>query len=196
MVRNIKYVQSFDHQVCPYLTTFSVATQDMDLQTHVAFILAAVTETILFSASILGFVEPFDLNQIIEWPFSRLVGALASKQSFTQIYAYTLYVHFILNVAVAAYLTYEVTRASNNLQTLACQTAIKDPGAQGQCTGLLNIARWVYLVVTATVLLVEMCKHPPKIYQYFITKFQQMGRSLPPATSVSYVVKKELHGLD
>ena len=64
MVRNIKYVQSFDHQVCPYLTILSVATQDMELQTHVAFILAAVTETILFSASILGFVEPFDLNQI------------------------------------------------------------------------------------------------------------------------------------
>ncbi|KIM40069.1 hypothetical protein M413DRAFT_54431, partial [Hebeloma cylindrosporum] len=114
-------------------------TQGMELQARVAFILAAVTETILFAASILG-----------------LIGALVRKQSFTQIYTYTLYVHFILNVAVAAYLTYEVTRVSSNLRTLACQTAIKDPEAQSQCTGLLNIARWVYLVVAATVLLVEM----------------------------------------
>lgn len=61
VVRNIKYVQGFDYEVRPFLTTLSVATR-MELQTHVAFILAAVTETILFAASILGFVESFDLN--------------------------------------------------------------------------------------------------------------------------------------
>lgn len=47
-----------------HFSPLSVATQGMELQARVAFILAAVTETILFAASILGFVEPFDLNQI------------------------------------------------------------------------------------------------------------------------------------
>lgn len=46
-----------------FLTTLSVASS-LELETRVAFILAAVTETVLFAASILGFVEPFDLNQI------------------------------------------------------------------------------------------------------------------------------------
>lgn len=88
-----------------------------------------------------------------------LVGAIVRKQLFTQIYAYILYVDLFVNVAVAAYLTFEVTRASSNAESLACQIAIKDPGAQSQCTGLLTFAKAVYLVIAGTVLLVELCQY-------------------------------------
>ncbi|KDR75832.1 hypothetical protein GALMADRAFT_248557 [Galerina marginata CBS 339.88] len=115
------------------------STTDLTSQERAAFVIAALTETILFAASIFG-----------------LVGAIVRKQSFTQIYAYILYVHFIINLGVAAYLTYEVTRVTTKFENLACQAAIKDPQAQGQCTGFLTFARWVYLAIASTVLLVEL----------------------------------------
>ncbi|KAF9475777.1 hypothetical protein BDN70DRAFT_783814, partial [Pholiota conissans] len=118
----------FELSVTLYMTT----------QERVAFVLAALTETILFMASILG-----------------LVGAIVRKQLFTQIYAYVLYINLFVNIVVAAYLTFEVTRATSNAESVACQAAIKDPGAQSQCTGLLTFAKEVYLVIAGTVLLVE-----------------------------------------
>ncbi|KAF8161150.1 hypothetical protein B0H34DRAFT_368361 [Crassisporium funariophilum] len=115
------------------------STKGMSGSELAAFILAALTETILFGASIFG-----------------LVGAMVRKQLFTQIYAYILYVHFVLNLGVAAYFLYEITRVTNNAKTLACETAIQDPEAQDQCTGLISIARWVFFFVAAIVLFVEM----------------------------------------
>jgi len=90
---------------------------------------------------------------------SSIVGAVVRKQSFIQIYAYILYGHFVLNLGVAAYLLYEIFRVTHNAEDLACQTAIKDPQAQGQCEGLLAIARWIYVVVASIVLLVELCEY-------------------------------------
>ncbi|KAF8906480.1 hypothetical protein CPB84DRAFT_1704679 [Gymnopilus junonius] len=104
-----------------------------------AFIVAALTETILFAASIFG-----------------LVGAIVRKQSLVRIYSYILYIHFTINLGVAAYLAYEVIHATTSFENLACETAIKDPQAQGQCEGFLGFARWVYLVIAITVLIVEL----------------------------------------
>ncbi|KAJ3511741.1 hypothetical protein NLJ89_g3921 [Agrocybe chaxingu] len=85
-----------------------------------------------------------------------LVGAIVRKLSFTLVYAYILYIHFVINLGVAAYLLYEIMRTSRNAQRLACQTAIKDPQAQDQCSGLLAFAKWVYIAVAGSVLFVEM----------------------------------------
>ncbi|PPQ67271.1 hypothetical protein CVT25_005855 [Psilocybe cyanescens] len=115
------------------------STSDMTSAERVAFAIAALTESILFVASIFG-----------------LVGAIVKKQLFTQIYAYIIYVHFVLNFVVAIYLTYEVTRTTHNAETLACQAAIKDSQAQDQCTGLLTFATWVYAVIAVTIILVEL----------------------------------------
>jgi hypothetical protein len=104
-----------------------------------AFVLAGLTETILFVASILG-----------------LVGAIVRKQNFTQIYAYTLYAHFFLNILVIAYFSYEVARATSNTEKVACLAAIKDSQAQQQCTDLLSFARWVYVTIAGTILLLEL----------------------------------------
>jgi len=104
-----------------------------------AFILAALTETILFVTSILG-----------------LIGAITRKQSFIQVYAYVLYVHFVINFVAAVYLLFQIFQGSDNFEVLACQAAIKNSGNQSQCTDLLSIARWIYLVVASIVLFVEL----------------------------------------
>jgi len=105
----------------------------------VGFVVAGLVETLLCVASILGFV-----------------GAIVRKQTFVQAYAYFIYVHFILNIAVAGYLIFMVTHFSTNAQVKACQGTIKNAQAKDQCTGLLSIAQGVYFVVVAFVLLVEM----------------------------------------
>ncbi|KAH0589047.1 hypothetical protein H2248_004820 [Termitomyces sp. 'cryptogamus'] len=103
------------------------------------FIVAGLVETLLFVVSSLGFV-----------------GAIVRKQLFVQLYAYFLYVHFLLNIGVAGYLLYLVTHFSANATTEACQDTIQNKQAQSQCTGFLKVAEEVYLVVAATVLLVEL----------------------------------------
>jgi len=115
------------------------STTGMTSGERAAFILAALTETILFITSILG-----------------LIGAITRKQSFIQVYVYVLYVHFVINFVAATYLLFQIFQGSNNLEVLACQAAIKNSGTQNQCTDLLSIARWIYLVVALSVLFVEL----------------------------------------
>lgn len=94
---------------------------------------------------------------------SRFVGAIVRKQLFVQIYAYFIYIHFLLNIGVAAYLLYLVTHFSADANVVACQKAIKNQKAKDQCTGLLKVAQGVYFVIAAFVLLVELCEpafHP------------------------------------
>ncbi|KAG6841878.1 hypothetical protein C0991_005608 [Blastosporella zonata] len=104
-----------------------------------AFVIAALVETFLFVASALGFV-----------------GTVVRKQLFVQIYAYFIYVHFVLNIGVASYLLYLVTHFSANATVKACQDTIQNEQAQEQCTGLLKVAQGVYFAIAAIVLLVEL----------------------------------------
>lgn len=106
---------------------------------RIAFIVTALMETILFAASILGFV-----------------GAVVRKQSFIQTYAYILYGHFLCNVAAAAYLLYSIISFQKNITELACESTVTDPGAQEQCRGLLRITTKLYIAIAAIVLFVEL----------------------------------------
>jgi len=122
------------------LLWFEVATStDMSSKERTIFILAGLVETLLFVVSILGFV-----------------GAVVRKQLFVQIYAYFIYVHFVLNLGVATYLLYSLVHVSTVDQNKACQLAVHDPTAQQQCTGLLKIGLGVYGAVAGFVLLTEL----------------------------------------
>ncbi|KAJ7217998.1 hypothetical protein GGX14DRAFT_599074 [Mycena pura] len=122
------------------LLWFEVSTStDIASKERTAFILAGLLETLLFVASILGFV-----------------GVIVRKQLFVQIYAYFIYVHLVVNFAVAAYLLYMLVHVSTTDQIDACQKAIKNTGAQDQCTGLFKIALGVYAVVASVVLMTEL----------------------------------------
>ncbi|KAF9012388.1 hypothetical protein BDQ17DRAFT_1343794 [Cyathus striatus] len=119
---------------------FEVATTpDMSSGEKAAFVIAGLVETFLFAASIFGFV-----------------GAVVRKQTFVQVYAYIIYVHFVLNLGVAAFLLYEVTRFSSNAAVAACQKTIKNEQAQEQCSGFLSIATGVYWAISVLVLLIEL----------------------------------------
>ncbi len=100
------------------------------------------------------------------------MGAIVRKQLFVRIYAYFIYVHFFINVAVAAYLLWLITHFTENTATKACQDTIKNTGAQQQCIGILQIARGVYFAVAALVLLIEMCPSlcspPLSVYLLFL----------------------------
>ncbi|TFK44764.1 hypothetical protein BDQ12DRAFT_673536 [Crucibulum laeve] len=115
------------------------STIDMTSGERAGFVIAGLVETFLFAASIFGFV-----------------GTVVRKQLFVQTYAYIIYFHFILNVGVAIFLLYEVTRFSSTATNKACHDTIKDPQAQEQCTNLLNIATGVYWALTTFVLVAEM----------------------------------------
>ncbi|KAH6910375.1 hypothetical protein BKA70DRAFT_1147394 [Coprinopsis sp. MPI-PUGE-AT-0042] len=106
---------------------------------RIAFIVTALMETILFAASILGFV-----------------GTVVRKQSFIQTYAYILYGHFLCNVAAAAYLLYSIISFQKNITELACESTVSDPGAQDQCRGLLRITTKIYIAIAALVLFIEL----------------------------------------
>lgn len=122
------------------LLWFEVAsTPDMSSSERAIFIVAGLVESLLFVVSVLGFV-----------------GAVVRKQLFVQIYAYSIYVHFVLNLGVAVYLLYMLVHVSTTDQVKACQLAIQNTAAQAQCTGLLKIGLGVYGAVAAIVLLSEM----------------------------------------
>jgi len=122
------------------LLWFEVAsTPDMSSNERAIFVVAGLVETLLFVASVLGFV-----------------GAVVRKQLFVQIYAYFIYVHFVLNLGVAIYLLYFLVHVSTTDQVKACQDAIQNTTAQSQCTGLLKIGLGVYGAVASIVLLTEI----------------------------------------
>ncbi|KAJ7770168.1 hypothetical protein DFH07DRAFT_805963 [Mycena maculata] len=122
------------------LLWFEVAsTPDMSSNERAIFIVAGLVETLLFAVSVLGFV-----------------GAVVRKQLFVQIYAYFIYLHFVLNLGVAIYLLYFLVHVSTTDQVKACQDAIQNTTAQSQCTGLLKIGLGIYGAVAAIVLLTEI----------------------------------------
>ncbi|KAJ7680399.1 hypothetical protein DFH06DRAFT_1162931 [Mycena polygramma] len=122
------------------LLWFEVATTtDMSSKERSIFILAGLVETLLFVASVLGFV-----------------GAVVRKQLFVQIYAYFIYIHFVLNLGVAIYLLYMIVHVSSTDQVKACQLAITNPSAQAQCTGLLKVGLGVFSAVASVVILSEL----------------------------------------
>ncbi|KAJ7178498.1 hypothetical protein C8R43DRAFT_973533 [Mycena crocata] len=142
------------------LLWFEVASStDMSSRERAIFIVAGLVETLLFVVSIIGFV-----------------GAVVRKQLFVQIYAYFIYVHFLLNLAVAGYLLYEIVHVSTTDQVKACQLAIQNTGAQEQCTGLLKVGLGVYGAVASIVLLTEM--YGAIVVARYVNQIQREKRSI------------------
>lgn len=149
---------------------------------RVAFIVAGVVETLLFLASILGyFIFSLEINPCLTGRF-RFAGAVVRKQLFVTIYAWFIYAHFLLNVGIAGYLLYEITHAGNVDVAKGCREGLRDSEAQGQCEGLLKIAKAIYFVIAAAILLAEMCKRISKPRGTCRLTILQMPRSLSPAT--------------
>ncbi|KAJ3856229.1 hypothetical protein EV368DRAFT_32868 [Lentinula lateritia] len=117
----------------------SDTSSSMDPHERTAFILAGLVETLLFIASVVGFI-----------------GAIVRKQVFILIYTYFIYVHFVVNVAVAGFFLYVVLHFSSTAITKACDDTVKNAGAQAQCTGIFSDFKTIYIVVALLVLFIEL----------------------------------------
>ena len=90
-------------------------------------------------------------------PFASFAGAIVRKQLFIVIFCYFLYVHFLINLGVGAFLLWKINHTASTDIVIACQGAIKTAGAQDQCKGFLNITRDALDGVVVLVLLIELC---------------------------------------
>ncbi|KAJ4002113.1 hypothetical protein F5050DRAFT_1559297 [Lentinula boryana] len=117
----------------------SDTSSSMDPHERTAFILAGIVETLLFIASVVGFI-----------------GAIVRKQLFILIYTYFIYVHFIINLAVAGFFLYVVLHFSSTAIGKACDDTVKDAGAQAQCTDIFSDFKTIYIVVALLVLFIEL----------------------------------------
>jgi hypothetical protein len=87
-----------------------------------------------------------------------LIGAIVRKLTFATAYAIGLYVHFLINLGVAAYLLFIILHATRTDTVALCQHAIKNAQAQGQCGSLFTAIRGLYAGLASIVLLVELCE--------------------------------------
>lgn len=74
------------------------------------------------------------------------------------IFAVFLYIHFFINLGVAAYFLWMITHTANVDIVKLCEEGIRDPQGQDQCKGLLNITKGAYWAISVLVLAIEACK--------------------------------------
>ncbi|THH15467.1 hypothetical protein EW146_g5014, partial [Bondarzewia mesenterica] len=115
------------------------STPTLDGTERGSFIGIGIVETLLALVSVLGFV-----------------GAVVRKQSFVTVYCYALYVHFVINLAVAGYFLYVILHAEQADAVKACKDAIQNTGTQDQCLGLLHIAAGLFGGLAGFLLLLEL----------------------------------------
>jgi len=121
---------------------FEVSTEhDMTFSpaARTEFILGGLLETLLFVASILGFI-----------------GGIVRKQLFITIYGYFLYVHFLINFGVGIFLLWRINHTTDVDVSVACHKTITNPDAQKQCASLLNDFRGFLNGIIVIVLLIEL----------------------------------------
>jgi hypothetical protein len=94
----------------------------------------------------------------------RFIGACARKQLFVTIFATFLYIHFFLNLGVAAYFLFMITHAANTDIVKACKEGIQNSQAQDQCTDLLDFVKTLFWVFSILVLAVEACAYSTPLF--------------------------------
>jgi hypothetical protein len=105
---------------------------------RVAFILTGIIESLLFLASIIGFI-----------------GVVARKQLFVMMYTYFLYVHFVLNIVVGIFFLVTV-RASNRQELVnSCAEVFTDMSVESSCSRLMSVSTYVFIAIVAALLLIE-----------------------------------------
>jgi uncharacterized membrane protein len=87
-----------------------------------------------------------------------IIGGIVRKLKFVTAYAIGLYVHFVINLIVAAYLFSVILHATREDTVALCQNALKNTQSQDQCNTLFSTIRGVYAAIASSVLIVEICE--------------------------------------
>jgi hypothetical protein len=111
---------------------------EISAHTRSGFVGAGVVETLYCLASIIGFM-----------------GAVARKQLFVVIYAYFIYLHFLLHVGIAIWLIWLIAHTTNTDVVKGCQLGIANEEAKSQCSSLLHVTQGVFIGIALFVLLIE-----------------------------------------
>ncbi|EMD37420.1 hypothetical protein CERSUDRAFT_114087 [Gelatoporia subvermispora B] len=139
-------IGSFLHIVIPAILAaviwFEVATEHDMTFSHserVAFIFAALLESLLTIAAIIGFA-----------------GAITRKLLFVLIYCGALYFNWLVMLGVIAYFLGMINHATEDDLRVLCSQTIRNSQAQGQCSGVLNTLRGVLIGIGILLLLIEL----------------------------------------
>jgi hypothetical protein len=146
----------------------------MSATTRTAFILAALFSTLLLIVSIMGFA-----------------GTIAKKLVFVRIYAYFLYFHFVLNIAIAIYLMYQIVHAANTDVVAACERVTTE-GTKAQCSGLFKIAKQVYFAVAGGLLIAELCEFWSYCYVWVLANHVHRRRAHHHSVHASVEAREDL----
>lgn len=124
-----------------------------------AFAGGAIVATLLFLISIVGYVRGTLCQQSLTWERASLIGAIVRKLTFVTAYVVGLYVHFVINFAVAMYLLFVILRATRKDTVTLCEQVLRNAQSQGQCDSLFSAIRGLYAGLASFVLVVELCEY-------------------------------------
>ena len=99
-----------------------------------------------------------DRTLTVSYVVRSLIGSIVRKLTFVTAYTIGLYIHFFINLIVAAYLFYVILHATHADTVNLCQHALKNAQSQGQCESLFSTIRGVYAALASFVLIVELCE--------------------------------------
>jgi len=87
-----------------------------------------------------------------------LIGGIVRKLTFVTAYTIGLYIHFFINLGVAAYLLSVILHATRADTVTLCQHALTNAQSQNQCDSLFDTIRGVYAALASFILIVELCE--------------------------------------
>lgn len=113
----------------------------------------------LFLLSISACVDSWSSlgSDLIYGCLCSFVGVVARKQSFVMTYAYFLYAHLVLNVIVGIYFLVTIRKSNRQQLVDQCAAVFVDTSTELDCTRLMNISTYVFIVGVACLLLLELC---------------------------------------
>jgi hypothetical protein len=126
-------------------------------EVQISFIVAGVVESMLFITSILGWVIPWSLTDILLIMCHRFVGAIVRKQSFVQIYTYFVYIHFVINLGVGSYFLWMITHTATLDKESVCTDDIQNNGTPNACNKVFSIGKGVFIGTIVFIWLIELC---------------------------------------
>ena len=96
------------------------------------------------------------------YPLLRsFIGVVARKQLFVMIYAYFLYVHFVINLIVGIYFLVTVRQSNRQQLVNYCSEVFVDTSVESSCARLMNVSTYVFIAIVAALLLLELCESSP-----------------------------------
>lgn len=74
-----------------------------------------------------------------------------------QIYAYFVYIHFVINLGVGSYFLWMITHTAALDQESVCTDDVQNNGAQNACNSVFRIGKGAFIGTIIFIWLIELC---------------------------------------